>query len=322
MADLLTLLSDRLAPAFAPVAGDPGVDPVVRPSDRADAQANGALPLAKQLGRNPREVAEAVLAAADLDRRRDRRSSPVPGSSTSAPTRVPLVGARDRRRRAARHRRHPAQRVVVDYSAPNVAKEMHIGHLRTTVIGDALVRMLDFLGHDVVRENHLGDWGRPFGMLIEHLVERGALERDRPGPRRARALYKGATESARRPRLRRTGPRPRRPAAAARPRDDRALGTPGRGQRGALGRPLRQARGAAHQRRRRGGEPLRAPDARVVERLAAAGLSRASEGARWCSHPGSPTGRANRCRSSCAASAGAFTYATSDLACVADRPSG
>jgi arginyl-tRNA synthetase len=66
--------------------------------------------------------------------------------------------------------------VVVDYSAPNVAKEMHVGHLRTTVIGDALVRMLEFVGHEVIRENHLGDWGTPFGMLIEHLVDVGGVE--------------------------------------------------------------------------------------------------------------------------------------------------
>ena len=63
--------------------------------------------------------------------------------------------------------------VVVDYSAPNVAKEMHVGHLRSTVIGDALVRMHEFLGHRVIRENHIGDWGRPFGMLIEHLLDLG-----------------------------------------------------------------------------------------------------------------------------------------------------
>ena len=64
-------------------------------------------------------------------------------------------------------------KVVVDYSAPNVAKEMHVGHLRSTVIGDAIVRMLDFQGHQVIRENHIGDWGTPFGMLIEHLIDLG-----------------------------------------------------------------------------------------------------------------------------------------------------
>ncbi len=62
---------------------------------------------------------------------------------------------------------------VVDYSAPNVAKEMHVGHLRSTVIGDTIVRMLEFKGHTVIRENHVGDWGTPFGMLIEHLLDLG-----------------------------------------------------------------------------------------------------------------------------------------------------
>ncbi|MBU3690079.1 MAG: arginine--tRNA ligase, partial [Actinobacteria bacterium] len=68
------------------------------------------------------------------------------------------------------------RKIVVDYSAPNVAKEMHVGHLRTTVIGDALVRMLEFVGHEVIRENHIGDWGTPFGMLIEHLLDLGETE--------------------------------------------------------------------------------------------------------------------------------------------------
>ena len=61
----------------------------------------------------------------------------------------------------------------IDYSAPNVAKEMHVGHLRTTVVGDALARTLEHLGHHVIRQNHVGDWGTPFGMLIEHLLDVG-----------------------------------------------------------------------------------------------------------------------------------------------------
>ena len=65
------------------------------------------------------------------------------------------------------------QVVPIDYSAPNVAKEMHVGHLRTTVVGDALARTLEHLGHTVVRQNHIGDWGTPFGMLIEHLLDVG-----------------------------------------------------------------------------------------------------------------------------------------------------
>ena len=67
----------------------------------------------------------------------------------------------------------PRQVVPIDYSAPNVAKEMHVGHLRTTVVGDALARTLEHLGHEVVRQNHVGDWGTPFGMLIEHLLDVG-----------------------------------------------------------------------------------------------------------------------------------------------------
>ena len=66
-----------------------------------------------------------------------------------------------------------AENIPIDYSAPNVAKEMHVGHLRTTVVGDALARTLEHLGHHVVRQNHIGDWGTPFGMLIEHLLDVG-----------------------------------------------------------------------------------------------------------------------------------------------------
>src|SRR6202044_2745076 len=67
----------------------------------------------------------------------------------------------------------PGQIVVVEYSSPNIAKEMHVGHLRTTIVGDAIARVLDFAGHHVIRDNHVGDWGTPFGMLIEHLLDVG-----------------------------------------------------------------------------------------------------------------------------------------------------
>ncbi|MGD9705893.1 MAG: arginine--tRNA ligase [Acidimicrobiia bacterium] len=179
MADPLILASDRLAPAFAVVAGpDAGdVDPVVRPSERADAQANGALGLAKQLGRPPREVAEAVVAAAgDLS---DLGSVEIAGPGFINVTFADAFLGRELGTVSVDDHLgvRPASRpetVVIDYSAPNVAKEMHVGHLRTTVIGDALVRLMTFLGHRVVRENHIGDWGTPFGMLIEHLVDLGA----------------------------------------------------------------------------------------------------------------------------------------------------
>lgn len=176
MADPLISISRRLEAAFASVAGD-ACDPVVRPSDRADAQANGALALAKSLGLPPREVAQKALdAAGDLSDMVESTEIAGPGfvnlvfsrafieselTSAMADTRLGVRPSSD------------AHTIVIDYSAPNVAKEMHVGHLRSTVIGDALVRVLEYVGHTVVRENHIGDWGTPFGMLIEHLIDLG-----------------------------------------------------------------------------------------------------------------------------------------------------
>ncbi len=180
MADPLVTLAARLQPAFDAVAGRTGVDPVVRPSDRADAQANGALALAKELGRPPREVAEAVLAEAlTLPDLRATLEVAGPGflnivvHDDFLADEIAAVSADER---LGVRPANPTRRVVVDYSAPNVAKEMHVGHLRTTVIGDSLVRMLEFVGHEVIRENHIGDWGTPFGMLIEHLLDLGETE--------------------------------------------------------------------------------------------------------------------------------------------------
>ncbi|MFZ9852897.1 MAG: arginine--tRNA ligase [Ilumatobacteraceae bacterium] len=180
MADPLVTLAARLQPAFDAVAGRSGVDPVVRPSDRADAQANGSLALAKELGRPPREVAEAVLAEA-LKIANLRATLEVAGPGflnivVHDDFLADEIAAVSSDERLGVRSATPTRRVVVDYSAPNVAKEMHVGHLRTTVIGDSLVRMLEFVGHDVIRENHIGDWGTPFGMLIEHLLDLGETE--------------------------------------------------------------------------------------------------------------------------------------------------
>ncbi|MBI5090488.1 MAG: arginine--tRNA ligase, partial [Actinobacteria bacterium] len=172
MADPLLTVARLLAPAFERVAGQPDVDPVVRPSDHAHAQANGALALAKQLGRPPRQVADELVAvaAADLG---TIASLEVAGPGFINVTFTDEFLARQVAEIAADHRLgvSPAdapETIVVDYSAPNVAKEMHVGHLRSTVIGDALARLLAFQGHHVISENHIGDWGTPFGMLIEH----------------------------------------------------------------------------------------------------------------------------------------------------------
>ncbi|MDP8974976.1 MAG: arginine--tRNA ligase [Actinomycetota bacterium] len=159
-----------------------GTDPLLRRSQQArfgDYQANVAMSLSKRLGINPREVAAAIVAnlevadvcgAVDvagpgfvnLTLRADYLGAEL--GATAADTRLGVLPA------------ETAETVIVDYSAPNVAKEMHVGHLRSTIIGDALVRVLELLGHNVIRQNHLGDWGTPFGMLIEHLVEVGEEE--------------------------------------------------------------------------------------------------------------------------------------------------
>jgi arginyl-tRNA synthetase len=179
MADPLHTIAALLAPTFEAIAGAPA-DPVVRASDRADAQVNGALPLAKQVGRNPRDVATELVAAATpvLD---GIATMEIAGPGFINLTLAESFLAQELRTAAADPRLGVrsaalAERVVVDYSAPNVAKEMHVGHLRTTIIGDALCRMLDFVGHEVIRENHIGDWGTPFGMLIEHLLDLGEAE--------------------------------------------------------------------------------------------------------------------------------------------------
>jgi arginyl-tRNA synthetase len=177
MPDASRVLLQRLQAAFDTVV--PGADPVLRASDRADFQANGALALAKEVGRPPRQVADEVVAAAALD---DICSS----VEVSGPGFINLTLADGFiAEQAAALSSDPRlgvalaaspETIVIDYSAPNVAKEMHVGHLRSTLIGDALVRVLGFLGHDVRRENHIGDWGTPFGMLIEHLIEVGGAE--------------------------------------------------------------------------------------------------------------------------------------------------
>ncbi len=178
MADPLITIAATLRAAFAEVTGLPAdtIDPVVRPSDRADAQANGALALAKQVGKSPRDVAAAAVATGLLAEACITVEVAGPGfinltfkpeflaAQLAEAAADPLLGVRP----AAQQRT-----VVIDYSHPNVAKEMHVGHLRTTMIGDSLVRILRFVGHRAILENHIGDWGRQFGMLIEHLLDIG-----------------------------------------------------------------------------------------------------------------------------------------------------
>ncbi|MEV0667547.1 arginine--tRNA ligase [Actinomadura luteofluorescens] len=186
-----------LSAAFGPSYAD--TDPVIRPSQFADLQANVALPLAKKLGRKPREVAEEITANLDT-------AGVVSDVRVSGPGFINLTlsdgwiaGEAQRAledERLAVPLADKPQKVVVEYSSPNVAKEMHVGHLRTTIVGDAIARILAFLGHEVVRDNHVGDWGTPFGMLIEHLLDLGedAAARDDSSVSDLTAFYQTARE--------------------------------------------------------------------------------------------------------------------------------
>jgi len=138
-----------------------------------DFQANGALAAAKEMKARPRELAERILAAAQLDGIVARAEIAGPGFINLHLADDFLARLLDDLGQA--HRLCPPaerpQRILVDYSSPNLAKEMHVGHLRSTIIGDAVVRVLEYLGHEVIRQNHMGDWGTQFGMLIAELED-------------------------------------------------------------------------------------------------------------------------------------------------------
>jgi arginyl-tRNA synthetase len=172
MASTYDVLLARLQTAFDAV--ESGADPVLRTSDRSDYQANGVMSLAKRLGKSPRDVAQIVVDHADFA---GVATVEIAGPGfLNLTLSAQLLGdqlsalVHDERLGIARA---TTTTVVIDYSAPNVAKEMHVGHLRSTVIGDALARMYRFAGHHVIARNHVGDWGTPFGMLIEHLIDLG-----------------------------------------------------------------------------------------------------------------------------------------------------
>jgi arginyl-tRNA synthetase len=178
MADPQQVLSDRVHDAivasFGPEYGD--ADPLIRPSSFADFQANVALPLGKRLRRPPREVAAELAARLDVADVCTEPEVSGPGFINLTLRDDWIAAQATQMLGDARLGTEPAARpqtVVVEYSSPNVAKEMHVGHLRTTIVGDAIARVLEFAGHQVIRDNHLGDWGTPFGMLIEHLLDVG-----------------------------------------------------------------------------------------------------------------------------------------------------
>lgn len=170
---------------------------VVRPSQRegVDYQVNAAMALAKRLRRRSREVADEIVAHLDLGDMAESVEVAGPGfiNITLADTWLQEHAAALAADARLGYQSGTPRRVIIDYSSPNMAKEMHVGHLRSTIIGDALVRFMEFAGHEVVRQNHLGDWGTPFGMLVEHLVDEG-LDKQRFSISDLNVFYKEARE--------------------------------------------------------------------------------------------------------------------------------
>ena len=172
--NIQSILSEKIKQAMIAAGADAQCEALVRQSGKVqfgDYQANGIMPAAKKLGLNPREFAQSVLDKAELQDIAEKTEIAGPGfiniflkdtwlaDNINRAVQDPKLGVHNPEK----------QTVVVDYSSPNVAKEMHVGHLRSTIIGDAVVRTLEFLGNHVIRANHVGDWGTQFGMLIAYL---------------------------------------------------------------------------------------------------------------------------------------------------------
>jgi arginyl-tRNA synthetase len=191
MADpLLALVSPfRAAIVGAFGAEHEHIDPALRRSDRADYQANVALALCKVVGGRPRDVAAAIVKHLDVSEMLQHVEIAGPGF-INITLRSSFLSSSVSQLAGESHlgvtQETVPETVVIDYSSPNVAKEMHVGNLRSTIIGDALSRVLEDVGHRVIRQNHLGDWGTPFGMLIEHLLDVGATG-PAPGDKSANA---------------------------------------------------------------------------------------------------------------------------------------
>lgn len=172
--NIQALLSEKVSQALIAAGAPADCEPQVRQSAKVqfgDYQANGVMAVAKKLGMAPRQLAEQVLSHLDLNGIANKVEIAGPGFINIFLDPAFLADNVNRALQSERLgvTKPQAQTIVVDYSAPNVAKEMHVGHLRSTIIGDASVRTLEFLGHKVIRANHVGDWGTQFGMLIAYL---------------------------------------------------------------------------------------------------------------------------------------------------------
>lgn len=171
------LLNQKVLHAMAAVGVPPELPALIAPGKKAgfgDYQANCAMGAAKAMGTNPRELAAKIIAALDLDGIASKIEIAGPGF-INIDLKPEWLGEQIAKAQsdARLHVEQVAapQNVIIDYSGPNLAKEMHVGHLRSTIIGDSLARLLEFQGHNVIRQNHVGDWGTQFGMLIAELEE-------------------------------------------------------------------------------------------------------------------------------------------------------
>jgi arginyl-tRNA synthetase len=178
MADPQQVLGARVRDALVAAYGADysDADPLIRSSQYADFQSNVALPLGKRVGKAPRDVANEIVGHLNADDVTEPPTVSGPGfiNFTLRPRWIAdaATGLLADPRLGTPLRSDP-KAVIVEYSSPNIAKEMHVGHLRSTIVGDAIARVVAFVGDHVIRDNHVGDWGTPFGMLIEHLVDVG-----------------------------------------------------------------------------------------------------------------------------------------------------
>jgi arginyl-tRNA synthetase len=180
-----TLLGRKLSAALA-VAGLPNAGELTQATDArfGDYQTNAALILAKQRGENPRDLAQRILTHLEVSDLCDQPQIAGAGFLNFT-LRPEAVAAKTTELlqddRLGVPKTTSSRRIVIDFGSPNVAKPMHVGHIRSTLLGDALARIAAFLGHEVIRDNHIGDWGTQFGMVIygwKNLLDRGALARD------------------------------------------------------------------------------------------------------------------------------------------------
>src|SRR5262245_13690523 len=183
--NILHDLRSRFAAALAVLADDPEtLAAMVKPAQDArfgDYQANCAMPLGKMRGENPRDVAGRIIQRLNVTDLCENPEIAGPGF-INLRLRQEWLAAQVNRlvadERLGALRATPPRHIVIDYSSPNVAEPMHVGHLRSTVIGDALYRILRFVGHDVIGDNHVGDWGTQFGMIIygyKHFLDAAAF---------------------------------------------------------------------------------------------------------------------------------------------------